>query len=284
MIPRLLILPAALLAAALLPSAKSAPEGMVKIPAGTFDYGTDSAELPALVERYHLPSRDIVASETPRYRVKIAAFWMDRTEVTVADYIRFIVDDTTWMPKGDSGRISNGDYLETWRGGIVNAATDSMPVTYVTWFAARAFCKRAGKRLPTEAEWEYAAHGGVEGDVFPWGDAPPDPARANYAASGIEHPMMVAHYPANGYGLFDMAGNVWEFTADQWSDPRALPTSKALELEPWRSDRTQAARQRVVIRGGSYAGAPVNLRVRYRDSHPAGEAQPYVGFRCAKNS
>jgi formylglycine-generating enzyme required for sulfatase activity len=99
----------------------------------------------------------------------------------------------------------------------------------------------------------------------------------------MEHPLRVGKFPPNPYGLYDMAGNVWEFTADQWTEPREMPTGKPVELELWRTNRDQAARQRVVIRGGSYDGAPVNLRVRYRDSHPAGGAQPYVGFRCAKN-
>jgi formylglycine-generating enzyme required for sulfatase activity len=287
MIPRALILPAAIVAAALLPSPSSlpssTPSSMVKIPGGTFDYGTDSSEIAALVAKYELPTTDIVSSEAPRYQVTLPSFYMDKHEVTIAEYILFAVRDTTWLPKGDSGQISNGDYLKPWLAGSVRTATDTLPVTYVTWFAARKYCKQQGKRLPTEVEWEYAARGGAVGDVYPWGDAPPDTSRANYGASAIDHPVKVGHYAPNAYGLYDMAGNVWEFTADQWSDPREAPGKKPVDVEPWSKDRSQAARQRVVIKGGSYGGGPVNLRVRYRDSHPAGGAQPFVGFRCAKN-
>ena len=282
MIPRVLVLCAALAAAALLPPASAAPIGMVKIPGGTFDYGTDTAAVTAIAEKYHVP-RDIIAVESPQYKVKMPAFYMDRTEVTIAAFVTFLRGDTTYMPKGDSGQISNGDYLKPWASGSTIPGTDSMPVTYVTWFSARAYCKHTGKRLPTEAEWEYAARGGAVGDVFPWGEAPPDTLFANYGANGIQHPLRVGKFPPNPYGLYDMAGNVWEFTADQWTEPREMPTGKPVELEPWRTNRDQAARQRVVIRGGSYDAAPVNMRVRYRDSHPAGGAQPFVGFRCAKN-
>ncbi len=283
MISRTILLPAACLAAALLRSPSAAPPGMVKIPGGTFDYGTDSADIPALMTRYELPAREIVASEAPQRKVTVKTFYMDRTEVTVSAFDQFVARDTSWRPRADSGTISNGDYLKSWLGGRVPLMTDSLPVTYVTWFAARAFCKKQGKRLPTEVEWEYAAHGGIAGDVFPWGDSAADPSRANYGASGIDHPVVVAHYAPNGYGLYDMAGNVWEFMADQWTDPRPVPTDAPAMDSPWPQDRAQAAHQRVVIRGGSFGGAPVNLRVRYRDSHPAGGAQPFVGFRCAKN-
>ena len=284
MIPRALALPAALVAAAMLPAVNGPPTGMVKIPAGTFEYGSDSSDIPALVEKYHLPVTDIVGSEAPKYRVTMPAFYMDKHEVTVLEYVAFIQKDTTYLPHGDSGGVSNGDYLKPWQSMVVPPGTDSLPVTYVTWFAARSYCKKFGKRLPTEVEWEYAALGGQSGDVFPWGDAPPDPSRANFAGSGIDHPLHVAKYAPNPYGLYDMAGNVWEFTADQWSDPRTAPTRKPVEVEPWSKDRDLAARQRVVIRGGSYGGGAVNLRVRYRDSHPAGGAQPFVGFRCVKDA
>lgn len=278
-----IVLPVACFAVFLLWPSSSAPLGMVKIPGGTFDYGTDPADIPALMTRYELPVRDIVGSEAPQRKVTVKAFYLDRTEVTVRAFDAFVARDSLWRPHADSGTISNGDYLKSWLSGRVPLLTDSLPVTYVTWFAARAFCMHAGKRLPTEVEWEYAAHGGTPGDVYPWGDSAPNTSRANYGAGGIGHPVVIMHYPPNGYGLYDMAGNVWEFLADQWTDPRPVPDGKPVEDGPWAKDRAQAATQRVVIRGGSYDGGPVNMRVRYRDSHPAGGAQPFVGFRCAKN-
>ena len=280
---RLFVLPAVFLAAAFLPPAAAAPPGMVKIAGGTFEYGTDSADITGLVAQYTLPEREIVSSEAPQYKVTVAPFYIDKTEVTVTEYVQFVIRDTTWLPKGDSGKLSNGDYLLQWRSGAVPAATDSLPVTYVTWFAARAFCKKLSKRLPTEVEWEYAARGGLTGDVFPWGDSQPDPSRVNYGESKIGHVVKVGSYAPNGYGLFDMAGNGWEWTADQWTDPRTMPTKGPVLAEPWSKDRSQLIRERVVIRGGSYDGGAVNLRVRYRDSHPVGNAMPFVGFRCARN-
>jgi formylglycine-generating enzyme required for sulfatase activity len=91
----------------------------------------------------------------------------------------------------------------------------------------------------------------------------PDSARANWSGAGRGATTPVGRYPANGFGLFDMAGNVWEYTADEW---------------PRRADGTL----RYAVRGGSWEGAAVNLRVRYRDSHPATGAGRHVGFRCAR--
>ena len=286
MIPRALILPAAIAAAAFIfPARSSAPLGMVKVPGGTFDYGTDSTEVAAIVAKYHLPNADFIGPEAPKYKVTVPSFYLDKHEVTVADYVMFIVRDTAWLPKGDSGTITtNGDYLKLWREGAVREATDTLPVTYITWFAAKSYCKKQSKRLPTEVEWEYAARGGAVGDVYPWGTSEPDTARANFALSAIDHTVKVEHYPANAYGLFDMAGNVWELTADQWSDPRSAPGKGPVEIEGWSKDREQAAHQRIVIKGGSYSSGPALIRVRARYSHPAGGAQPNVGFRCAKDT
>ena len=261
------------------------PVGMVKIPGGTFEYGTDTAALVALMAQYHVSDPSVLGPEAPQRTVTLKPFYLDKGDVTVADFVRFVVKDTAWLPKGDSAKFSNGDYLSMWAKGRVVAGSDSIPVTWVTWFSARAYCRFMGRRLPTEVEWEYAARGGANGgDIFPWGDAPADTTRANYGASGIGHPTRAGIYAANGYGLYDMAGNVWQFTADQWSDPRDPPPAKGpVVLAPWSKDPSIDLLTRVVIRGGSYDGAPVNMRVRYRDSHPAGGAKPFVGFRCAKD-
>ncbi len=152
------------------------------------------------------------------------------------------------------------------------------------WHAAVAFCRWAGKRLPTEAEWEHAARGGLKEKSFPWGDEPPDKTRANYHASGTGATARVASYPANGYGLFDMAGNVWEFTLDEWAaytpSPQVNPVAGG---NLFADDSFQAVTSRRVIRGGSWGGAPINLRVAYRDSHPPEGTRDFVGFRCARS-
>lgn len=110
---------------------------------------------------------------------------------------------------------------------------------------------------------------------FPWGNEPPTPKRANYGASGNGGPVDVGSYPPNERGLFDMAGNVWEFMFEEWRDDYSKPL--VLPTEPF-----DAIHSRRGLRGGSWEGSPVNLRVRYRDSHPPTGAGPHVGFRCVR--
>jgi formylglycine-generating enzyme required for sulfatase activity len=115
----------------------------------------------------------------------------------------------------------------------------------------------------------------------------PDKTRANFGASGIGAATRVGSYPPNGYGLFDMAGNVWEFLADEWESYPGAATG--IRINPvaggdfFYKDSYQQIKTRRVIRGGSYGGSPVNLRVRYRDSHLPENAGDHVGFRCARN-
>ena len=114
----------------------------------------------------------------------------------------------------------------------------------------------------------------------------PDKTRANFSASEIGAATAVGSYPANGYGLFDMAGNVWEFLADEW---QKYPTDLELQINPvaggdfFLKDSYRQIKTRRVIRGGSYGGSPVNLRVTYRDSHQPENAGDHVGFRCAES-
>lgn len=194
--------------------------GMVRIPAGRWMSGTDSAEIPALMARYRVGRPELFADEVPKRSAAVAAFWLDRFEAH---------------------------------------GPDSLPLTNVTWAQADAHCAAQGKRLPTELEWEWAARGGLPDPEFPWGNDPADGTRANYGPTGIGAPTKVGRFPPNGYGLYDMAGNVWEFTATPWP----------------------GSQDRYALRGGSFGGASVNLRVRYRDSHRANAPGVHVGFRCA---
>src|SRR5262249_7554692 len=157
---------------------------------------------------------------------------------------------------------------------------ENHPVRYVTWHAAQAFCTWSGGRLPTEAEWEYAARG-VRDREFPWGDEPPSAHHANYSASRIGDTQPVGAYPPNPFGLYDLAGNVWEFTLDAWrpgypSEGQVDPVVGGAIAGDLRS-----VQGRRVIRGGSFGAAPVNLRTRWRDSHEVSNAVAFVGFRCA---
>ncbi len=160
-------------------------------------------------------------------------------------------------------------------------------MVYVCWYAAVAYAQWAGKRLPTEAEWEFAARGGSDEAEYPWGDAPPDPGHANYAASALGTTTPVGNYPPNPYGLYDLAGNVWEYCVDEWrtdyyaSSPSDNPVAGG---DLFTNDSFYQVTERRVVRGGSWGGAPVNLRVTYRDSHPPTDAGPHVGFRCARSA
>lgn len=243
--------------------------GSVLIPGGTAAIGTDSSEIPSLMARYRVNRADLFASEVPRRTVTFVPFFLDRTEVTKARFAEFVRAKPAWRKGALPATAHNGRYLEDWPNGEVAPGEGARPVAFITWPAASAFCAWTGKRLPTEAEWEYGASGGMHPAEFPWGDALPDSSRANWARSRHGRPVDVGSYPPNGYDLYDVAGNVWEFVADRWTPG------------PGAADD---ASTRYVIRGGSYDGAAVNLRVRYRDSHAAGNAGPQVGFRCARDS
>ena len=237
---------------------------MADIPAGTYETGTDSTELPALLVRYGTTHTELFSSEMPRRSVTVRAFRLDRTEVTRAAYREFLRARPQWRRERLPASAHDGEYLAGWTG--TEPPGDPMePVVWITQEAAVAYCSWAGRRLPTEAEWEWAARGGLAAPEYPWGDAEPDSTRANWHGAHVGRPVRVARYAANGYGLHDMAGNVWERLADRWPGDTATGT-----------------RARWVIRGGSYGGSPVNLRVRYRDSHRAGDAGDHVGFRCAQ--
>ena len=238
---------------------------MVAIPGGTYEAGTDSAEVPALLRRYGTTRVELFASELPRRTVTVRAFRLDRTEVTKAAYREFLRARPQWRRENVPATAHDGEYLDGWIG--IEPPGDPMaPAASITQESAAAYCSWAGRRLPTEAEWEWAARGGPRAPEYPWGDADPASTRANWHGSHIGHPVRVASYAPNGYGVHDLAGNVWERLADRWP-----------------GDTAQGTQARHVIRGGSYGGSPVNLRVRYRDSHRAGDAGDHVGFRCAKD-
>ena len=253
-----------------------APHGMVLVSGGEFTMGTDSSEWAALdsagVRQW------AVESELPAHVVTVRDFLLDSTEVTNAEFARFVAATPAWRRDSLPAERHNGRYLEHWATATgSDSASAHEPVRFITWQAAQAFCAWRDARLPTEAEWEYAARAGAAGDVYPWGAGAPDSARARY---GAETPVVVATYPANANGLYDLAGNVWEFVDDVWRDTYADSVPAARQD----SAAAPASNVRRVIRGGSYEGAPVNMRVRFRDSHPSLNAGPHVGFRCARDA
>jgi formylglycine-generating enzyme required for sulfatase activity len=219
------------------------PASMVRLAGATFTMGTDAADVDDLMARLGTKRREFFTTEMPAHRIAVQPFLMDRTEVSNAAFSR-------------------------WRARIYSPEEGDFPVTHVTWDEASSYCQSAGKRLPSEVEWEFAAGSGGRAE-FPWGDELPTPTTANWLGAGIGRPTRVASYAPNAGGLYDMAGNVWEFVADLWTDNY--------------SSSAVPSRDRRVIRGGSFGGAPVNLRVRFRDSHPSNGAAPHVGFRCARS-
>ena len=264
---------------------KPAPTGMVLIPGGTVTLGIDSADIPHFQSVFQIDHAELFADEVPKHTVTLQPFYLDKFPVTNAQFFAFTQAVPQWQPANVPASLRQGNYLKHWISGQVPKNLENHPVVNIAWFDANAYCQWRGKRLPIEAEWEHAARGGANG-LFPWGSAPADSSRANFSASGFGTTTEVGKYAPNGYGLYDMAGNVWQFLADDWTKyPNHAVTGTAqyvnqAELEKY-AIHPNAARK--VIRGGSYAGAPINLWVEYRDSHPANGARDFVGFRCAKS-
>jgi formylglycine-generating enzyme required for sulfatase activity len=259
-------------------------EDMAMIPGATVQMGIDAPEIARFQKLFEIKEARFFEPEVPKHTVTIDSFYMDRHLVTNSQFRKFIEESLFWQPDRIPSRLHNGNYLRHWEANDIPLKRANHPVVNVSWYAAVAYCQGVGKRLPTEAEWEHAARGKLNG-LFPWGDEPVDKGRANYSDSSIGTTTAVGSYPANGHGLFDMAGNVWEYLADEWrpysSNAQRNPVAGGdLFLD---GDAFLRIKTRRVIRGGSWDGAPVNLWVDYRDSHPPEGARDFVGFRCAKS-
>ena len=212
----------------------------------------------------------------------MADFYIDTYSVSNADYFRFVGAEPSWSREQLDPDSHNGRYLEHWQDGAPPPALLQHPVTFVTWQAAVAYCAWRDKRLPTEAEYEWAAQDGESRHEFPWGDALPSDKLVSWGGNGIDQTVPVGSYPPNARGLYDMSGNVWHFTADPWLGAYA-------DMAEWSGSVAEADARadpsiRRVVRGGSWGANAANLRVRYRDSHRPFDAREMVGFRCAKSS
>ena len=266
-------------------------EGMVLIPAGEFEMGDHNS----------LVGIPYFVDEGPVHTVYVDAFYMDRHEVTNADFKRFVLANPQWQ-KGRVPRVlHDGSYLHDWTGNRYPTGKANHPVVYVSWYAAMAYAEWAGKRLPTEAEWEKAARGGLKGKKYPWGNTI-DPSRANYARH-IEDTTPVGSYPANGYGLFDMVGNVYEWCLDAYNrdfyslSPARNPLSGVntntianlhLILNNYTQIKPGAIGTGRVIRGGSWGSWATgpgarSIRVDSRSPWRETSAAHDLGFRCARN-
>ena len=159
----------------------------------------------------------------------------------------------------------------------LRGTTEQSPVVNISWEQARQFCADVGGRLPTEAEWEWAALGGRSAGVFPWGDAF-ERGRANAGFPGRDGWDTVSpagSFPANGYGLVDMAGNVWEWVADWYA-------ARYYEQSPERDPIGPSGGLSHVLRGGSFNTAPAFLRVTQRGVDSMDRKREATGVRCAR--
>ncbi len=287
------------------------PKDMVLIPEGSFLMGSTEEDINKLLER----DRNVEASrfevEVPQREVYLSAYLIDKYLVTNAEYKKFIESggyehrdfwsSAWWDCVLQSKPLGNGDLSSIMDG------EDDCPVVNVTWYEAEAFAKYAGKRLPTEAEWEKAARG-ADGRVYPWGNEFVQ-TKLNCAESKVEKPTPVTKYTQgiSEYGCFDMAGNVWEWTSD-WFDsqyyrsapdrdpqgpdkaedkpffgrPEDVGTS-IYEFEPPEAGNGTLSGCKV-LRGGSWSGGGVvHIRCANRDYDEPDYKNDTIGFRCAKS-
>lgn len=295
---------------------------MVWIPGGAFWMGADDPDF---------------ADARPVHRVEVDGFWMDRTDVTNAQFARFVAAtgyvtiaerrpdprDLPGVPvealvpgsvvfTPPSGPVSLDDARAWWR--YVPGASwrhpegprsslrgrERHPVVHVSWEDAVAYARWAGKRLPTEAEWERAARGGLDRKPYVWGDERTPGGRwpanvwqgrfptENTMADGFRSTAPVASFPPNGYALFDMAGNVWQWCADWYRpgyDAREPQRNPQGPSSSWDPDEPGAPKR--VMRGGSYLCSDTYCR-RYRPG-ARGKGAPdtgasNVGFRCVRSA
>lgn len=287
------------------------PARMIRIAGGAFSMG----------------SEDFYPEEAPVRRAEVGDFWIDETPVTNAQFGRFVratgyatfaerapdpadypgllpehalPGSLVFTPPRTAPDLSSH---ETWWSFVPGAYWQAPlgpgsdlkgladhPVTHVTYADALTYARWAGKDLPTEAEWEYAARGGLEGAAYAWGEefAPGGvtPAKVwqgafphiNLAPEGLERTAPVRSYPANGHGLYDMIGNVWEITGDLYADPREAAANCC-------GKTASASEMRRVAKGGSHLCAP-NYCQRYRPAARLGQPEDtstsHMGFRCVK--
>jgi sulfatase modifying factor 1 len=303
--------------------------GMVWIPGGTFKMGSD----------------DHYAEEAPAHYVTVSGFWMDSHPVTNGEFRRFIKETgyitvAEQVPKAEdypgaipellvagalgfqpsNGPVNLHDWSQWWNWtpgaswrqptgpGSSIAKLRRHPVVQVSYEDACAFAEWAGKELPTEAQWEFAARGGLDGAVYPWGDElePESKPRANIwqgqfpwqneLRDGYLRTSPVGSFPANGYGLYDMTGNVWEWTTDWYQAEHQGADSACCAPENPRGPRREVSFDplqpeikipRKVLKGGSHLCA-LNYCIRYRPAARQPEmidtATSHIGFRCIVNA
>ena len=250
------------------------PDGMVLIPEGEFEMGSNNGNADN--------------DEQPVHTVHLDAFYIDANEVTNGEFKDFVLANPEWQKERIDEKFHDGNYLQDWHGNNFPLGERDHPVRYVSWYAAMAYAVWVDKRLPTEAEWEKAARGGLKKKEYPWGNGI-NLNRANYGKR-LGETTPVGEYPANDYGVHDIAGNVWEWCLDEYqadfyaNSPRRNPTAGANNVEAIVNDFKNIVDFRV-IRGGGWNSNPEWLRASNRHgTSPAYAGIGALGFRCAKST
>lgn len=315
-------------------SGDTSTAGMVLIPGGIFDMGGDNNQADA--------------DELPKHKVQVSPFYMDMTEVTNAQFKKF-VDATGYVTtaekkpdweelkktippgtprppdsvlvaaslvfKPSAGPVNLNDYAQWWS--WVKGANwkhpvgpeshlngkENYPVVHISWDDAMAYCKWAGKRLPTEAEWEFAARGGLINNIYPWGNEHVNTGEPkanswegkfpylNEKKDGYLTAAPVKSYAPNGYGLYDMAGNVWEWCSDLYNYEYYKQLEGKLTFNPKGANKSydpqEPYTEKRSLRGGSFLCndsycSGYRVARRMKSSHDTG--LEHTGFRCVKNT
>jgi serine/threonine-protein kinase len=243
------------------------PAEEILIPAGSFQMGCDSSN----------PAETCSSDEQPLHTVTLSAYSIDKYEVTNARYKACVDAGGCTAPAGGVTSYTRSPYYGT-------STYADYPVVWVTWHQASAFCAWAGKRLPTEAEWEKAARGSNGTRKYPWGDSAPDCTKLNYYHyNGVSYEYCVGDtsrvgsYPsgASPYGVMDMSGNVWEWVNDWYG---------IYSVSPGVNPQGPSTGWSRVLRGGSWGGYDSSVRSAFRnDDDPVNWDYFLGGFRCVRS-
>lgn len=244
---------------------------MVRVPGGEFTMGTNVEQAATLASKFGIQT-SALNMEAPQSSLPLGEFWIDQMPVTNAEYKKFLDANADHpVPFVDDPLARSFNWDE--RARIFPASRGAYPVVLVSWYDAGAYCKWAGKRLPTEAEWEKAARG-TDARLYPWGNAW-DATKANTAESRIGDATPVGQFTTGSspYGALDMVGNVWQWTSSLDKPYPYQPTDGREDLQ------AQGLR---VVRGGAWLFGAAITRTSMRNAFEPNDVSLSIGFRCAQ--